>query len=252
MCTVIVAHKCYESTPLLVAANRDEELTRPFTGPTLRPCGERMAIAPTDTRAGGTWMGLNSAGAMAAITNRFVGSADPERRSRGELVLAALAHDSSAAGASAVASLDPCDYNPFHLVLADRTSAWVVRHEQSRLVAVQLPPGVHVITERSFDAAPTARDGWLVEQTRRWGCNAPDDAALARLLSTHGEPTTERPCVHLDSRGYGTRSSSILRFGRAVDDVTWSESPGPPCRSPHEAVDLDGILRLRGAQEGHV
>ena len=90
MCTIILAHRIYPGTPLLVAANRDELLDRPAAGPRLLPVGGLEVFAPLDLLEGGTWLGLNSAGVFVGITNRFGAGRDADRRSRGELVFSAL------------------------------------------------------------------------------------------------------------------------------------------------------------------
>ncbi|MGH0029521.1 MAG: NRDE family protein, partial [Myxococcota bacterium] len=92
MCTLIVLHRCFEAAPLVVAANRDEYLDRPTEGPALRETarGDGRVVAPRDARAGGTWLGLNENGLFAAITNRRCESPDPDRRSRGLIVMDAL------------------------------------------------------------------------------------------------------------------------------------------------------------------
>ena len=91
MCTLIVLHRCFADAELLVAANRDEYLDRPAEPPALRRWNGRTVLAPRDVRAGGTWLGLNDAGVFAALTNRPNATPDPTRRSRGLLVVDALA-----------------------------------------------------------------------------------------------------------------------------------------------------------------
>ena len=105
MCTLIVLHRCVPGSPLVIAANRDEYLDRPATPPALREdLGAGRVAAPVDERAGGTWLGLNAAGLFAAITNRPTRRPDPTRRSRGLLVLDALAEGDEAAAPAAEAA----------------------------------------------------------------------------------------------------------------------------------------------------
>ena len=102
MCTLIALHRCFADAPLVVAANRDEFLERPTEGPALRDVAIRSSdtartrvVAPRDLRAGGSWLGLNAAGVFAAVTNRRCDAPDPARRSRGWLVMKALAEPSA-------------------------------------------------------------------------------------------------------------------------------------------------------------
>ena len=103
MCTLIVLHGCLPEIPLAVGANRDEFYGRPAEGPALRNLEFSAIVAPLDIRAGGTWLGLNEHGLFAAVTNRPMQeqASDPQRRSRGLLVLDAL-RERSAIAAMAV------------------------------------------------------------------------------------------------------------------------------------------------------
>src|SRR5262245_22536097 len=122
MCTLIAFHRCFADAPLVVAANRDEFHERPTEGPALREAStsssrrlERSAragsgavtrvVAPRDLRAGGTWLGISESGLFAAITNRRCDTPDPQRRSRGWLVMEALAEPSAERAADRFAHL---------------------------------------------------------------------------------------------------------------------------------------------------
>ena len=87
-------------------------------------------VAGLDVQAGGSWLGVNDDGVVAAVLNR-VGRLGPAagKRSRGELVLEALDHaDAAAAAAQALGDLDPDAYRPFNLVIADSRDAFWLRH----------------------------------------------------------------------------------------------------------------------------
>jgi uncharacterized protein with NRDE domain len=106
MCTLLVASRVFDDTPLLVAANRDERLDRPAAPPRLFEARAIPVVAPVDLQAGGTWLGLSARGVFAGITNRFGVPPDPARRSRGELVFEALLGADAQAGADRIAALD--------------------------------------------------------------------------------------------------------------------------------------------------
>ncbi len=102
MCTLLVATRRWPGTPLLIAANRDEHLQRPAAPPSSRRVGSRRIFAPTDLRAGGTWMGLNDAGLFVAITNRFAGEEQPppEEEQAVEVVFESVASEQEEEGSS--------------------------------------------------------------------------------------------------------------------------------------------------------
>ena len=91
MCTVVILHRPGHAWPLLLAANRDEMTGRPWRTPARHWPDRPQITGGLDEQAGGTWLGVNEAGLIAAILNR-PSSLGPEagKRSRGELPLTAL------------------------------------------------------------------------------------------------------------------------------------------------------------------
>ena len=84
-------------SPLLIAANRDEQYDRPSAPPQLLG-KEPKFIAGRDLRAGGTWLGANEHGVIAAMLNRRINSqnvAFADARSRGLLCIDLLARRSA-------------------------------------------------------------------------------------------------------------------------------------------------------------
>jgi uncharacterized protein with NRDE domain len=238
MCTLVVAVSVWGSAPLVVAANRDERLARPAAPPhRWARDDEPEVFAPRDLSAGGTWLGVRGASLFVGITNRFTGRVSPPGpRSRGELVLDALAIGSVDAAAERIAGLSPAMHNPFHLVIADRRAAHVVWNDGVRHHHEVLPPGLHVLTERSRGAAPTERDGLLRLRLdeRRWESEPGIDEWRA-LLSEHAASSLEGPCVHADGQGYGTRCSTVVRLP-VEGGIGFFHADGRPCVTPY--VDL--------------
>jgi Transport and Golgi organisation 2 len=129
MCTVVLLRRPQAPWPLLLAANRDELRSRPWRPPARHWPDRPGVVAGLDVQAGGSWLGVNDDGVVAAVLNR-VGSLGPAsgKRSRGELVLEALDHADAAAAASALADLDPDAYRSFNLLVADARDAFWLRH----------------------------------------------------------------------------------------------------------------------------
>jgi len=73
--------------PLIVAANRDESLSRPSAPPAEVEPG---VIAGRDLESGGTWLGINRHGLFIAVTNRKTPLRTPASLSRGLLALETL------------------------------------------------------------------------------------------------------------------------------------------------------------------
>ncbi|HZZ83758.1 MAG TPA: NRDE family protein [Anaeromyxobacteraceae bacterium] len=243
MCTLAVAFSTDRRFPLVVAANRDEHLVRPAEGwalrenphgnlsPLRRPEGAGRVAAPLDLSGGGTWIGVSPAGVFAALTNFHPpegGWPDRRRRSRGELVLRALAAPDAPTAAEALSALDAGRYNPFHLVVADAARAFLWRYDGRRASLDPLAPGLHVVTERSGDGS----DPRALRVRARWPLD-PSVPALAALLALPEAPGEPAVCVH-DSDTYGTRSAAILRLAGRLSESELFVADGPPCAAPFE------------------
>jgi len=243
MCTLVALHRCTPDASLWIAANRDEYLDRPAEGPALRAGRTGALVAPLDRRAGGTWWGLNANGVFAAITNRPTADLDPSRRSRGQLVLDALAADSARAAADALAPIGRDLYNPFNLFVADGDRAFALVYDGAPSL-VELAPGAHVIGNADPDARDVPKVRRALEHAEAIAAGPPDRIAedLASLCRTHevGDPRAST-CVHYG--GYGTRSSSLLRLGSEQDLLRHAD--GPPCTSPYR--DFTPLLTQLGA-----
>jgi uncharacterized protein with NRDE domain len=243
MCTLIALHRCYPSAHLLVAANRDEFLARPASGPAVHAWHGRRVIAPIDERAGGTWLGLNDAGVFVALTNRPTQRLEASRRSRGLLVADALGRGTAASAAEAALRLAPNAYNPFNLFVADAEHAFAVVYEEKPRVRV-LAPGAHVIGNADPNDVAVPKIGRLLAEAERIASGPEPDAldALAALCRSHDAASgaaLERACIHTPD--YGTRSSTVLRRGTPREADVLRFASGAPCETPYQ--DLTPLLR---------
>ena len=156
MCTLIAIHRKVPGRWLVVAANRDEYLDRPAEGPALRRGPGGAVVAPLDAQAGGTWLGLNAHGVFVALTNLRTGEPNPTLKSRGAVVMDALAFGSADATAGALARLPRDTYNSFNCFVADPAAAYLITY-RDRPEVHSLAPGVHVVG--NADAAAAIRNG---------------------------------------------------------------------------------------------
>ncbi len=256
MCTLIVARDLAggematdeeSAVQLWVGANRDEALDRPSKPPSIRREDGVRILAPTDERAGGTWLGINEHGLFVGLTNRYASPYAPARRSRGELVLRALRCASASKAAAHIGALDGADYNGFHLICADASSMHLVWGDSARMVRAPLGSRVAVITERSLGATDDARKRRTkrrIERVRSAGRFGSDwlKATLRDVRVESGEtvdlevPATGSShglCICPDQGNYGTRSSTVLALG---DDPRGWHAEGPPCRVDYESI----------------
>jgi len=249
MCTVVVLRRPEAPWPLLLAANRDELSSRPWRPPA-RHWPERPDVtASLDVEAGGSWLGINDDGVVAAVLNR-VGSLGPAagKRSRGELVLEALDHADASAAAAAMVDLDPEAYRPFNLLIADSRDAFWLRHGgglpafgfrtssgawqevdaawmpgtgapkptlRTPITCEPLPEGYAMLTARDLNDPASARVRHHLPQFERAG--APDPAAgkwdnWIRLLGQRAAPGEEPgDAMNIVTNGdFGTVCSSLV------------------------------------------
>lgn len=183
-------------------------------------------VAPRDEQHGGTWLGVNEHGVLTAITNRFGAARNAEKRSRGELVLFALTQPRAALAAEKIRSLNPADFNPYHLVIADALGAHVVWSDGRDARREELEPGVHVLTERSFAASENARKEYLDARIARLRAeSALHRHALVDLLAVRRDGDIDSTCVSIPELNYGTRSSTVVD----VDQRRLEFADGAPC-----------------------
>ncbi len=207
MCTLLIAYQAYSDCPLFLATNRDEFLNRPAGGFRYWPQANGGFVAPMDKQAGGTWLGVNTHGIAAAITNRYGNPPDPARRSRGELVPMALNEVTVESSVERLCSLAPGDYNPFHLLVVSTTQGAVVWSDGQTLNHERLQRGFTVITEQSYGAADGGREVHL----RKALAQNPSRETLAQLLRTSAVAGAGAR-VSIPEMNYGTRSSTLIKW----------------------------------------
>jgi uncharacterized protein with NRDE domain len=252
MCTMVVLTRPGHDWPLLLAANRDEMIGRPWRPPARHWPDRPEVVAGLDELAHGSWLGLNDDGVAAGVLNRFgtLGPA-PNQRSRGELVLEALDHADAAAAAAALAELDPRAYRPFNMIVADNRHAFWLRHADPsgrRRVSVHaLAPGLAMIAAGDLDDRETPR---LCRYHPRFAAApAPDpdrddwDAWAALLADTetsaHDGPAGAMRFI--TERGFATVSSALLALpaaGRRGVKPIFRFRAWQPQASPWESIAL--------------
>jgi len=224
---------------MLVAANRDEKLDRPWASPASHWPDQPDVTGGLDQLAGGTWLAVNTAGVVAAVLNRLgsLGPA-PGKRSRGELPLLALRHKTAAEAASSLEGLDSAPWRSFNLVLADRHGAWFLRGTGHGKVHCQaIAAGVHMVTAREPDDFSSPRIARNLMRFRKASRPSPPEwSDWPRLLSDRTLPMDAAINIPPFS-GFGTASSALV--GLAEDGGRqFLFAPGPPDEATFSPVAL--------------
>ncbi len=263
MCTLVVLRRPGHPWPLILAANRDEMTGRHWQAPGRHWPERPHILAGLDELGGGSWLGVNDWGVAAGILNR-AGSLGPQKdkRSRGELVLAALEHRDASGGATALTRIVPDSYRSFNLVVADRRDAYWVRHRAGPpnpggrspgIEAFELPPGLSMLTAHDRNDPESAR---IRSYLPRFEAATPPDphrgawGAWKRLLASRrfdpGDGPQGAMTVIADS-GFETVSSSLIALPGLPQNArakpakpVWLFAPGRPDKTPYEDVGIMG------------
>ncbi len=217
MCTLVILRRPGHAWPVLIGANRDETIERASDPPGRHWPDRPEVVAGLDLLAGGSWLGVNDWGVVAAVLNR-TGSLgpSPDRRSRGELVLEALDHADAAAAAEALSHLDPGAYRTFNLIVADSRDGFWLRHAGGvRVERRALKAGLSMIAAGDIDDLGSRRIALALPAFRDWPAPDPDrgdwagwQALLESTRAPPGEPAASAMRFRTD--GYGTVSSALI------------------------------------------
>jgi len=261
VCTLTLAWRTFGDAPVAVAATRDEAVNRRSEPPAARGADGGRYVAPRDTAAGGTWIGVSESGVVAAVANRWLEADREGDRSRGLLVADCLTAASAEDAVRAIErELDARAYDGFNLVLADGRAAFLLSYN-GRLAVTPLGPGVHVVG--NVGGVVNGAERFAVPPRRREaGARRADSArqiagALAPEPGETGTAWTDRAgdalanheydaCRHGDE--FCTRSFTRIRTG---SDPAVGFADGPPCETPVEPVSLPaGFARADDAVSG--
>jgi uncharacterized protein with NRDE domain len=227
MCLVLVALRSHPEYPLVVAANRDEFYDR-ATVPAQLWEEVPSVLAGRDLKAGGTWLGVDRRGRIAAVTNFRQGEREnPAPRSRGLLVSEFLTGDAPAPEYMDRVQRDAALYNGFNLIAGDAGGLFYFSNRQGRVR--HLAPGVYGLsnhlldtpwpkvatTKTAFHAMLTGRGSELSEDLLRLLADR-SQPADDLLPSTGVPPDWERllSSAFIASDHYGTRSSTVVLVDR--------------------------------------
>ncbi|MCY4237522.1 MAG: NRDE family protein [Rhodospirillaceae bacterium] len=249
MCTVVLLRRPDHPWPILLAANRDEMMKRPWKPPARHWPDRANVVAGIDLEAGGSWLGANDAGVVAAILNRpnALGPA-PNKRSRGELVLEALDSVAAADVIDRFRALDGEAWKPFNMVIADRTNAYWLRNRGSeaawRIEAFPIAEGLSMITARELNDTGSNRIRRYLERFRTASTPDPDRGEWKNWQNILGDRERDDDGAPDSSMnictdfGFGTVSSSLIAVPAAQNPrpTIWLFSPGQPDLCDYEPV----------------
>jgi len=216
--------------------NRDERKTRGVArGPVARECRGTAYIAPTDTDAGGSWVGVNTRGLSLWILNTL-GTEDAGRPyvSRGLLLLSLMDCRTQEEAAARICGDDLGRYRPFTLAtLAPGVPVVTIRWN-----GVDLPPETTTGVSPPLSSAPQR----VVEHRRTLlaGMTCGRPAAVADLVAYHRshvpEPGRHSVCMHGERSG----TVSLSHVSVSEEAVAFRYAAGPACTGDFDAPVVIG------------
>jgi uncharacterized protein with NRDE domain len=240
MCLLALFYRVVEDAPVVAGANREEVYRRGGEPPRLHddPC---RWVGGVDPAAGGTWLGVNEHGVLAAVTNRNKDSKPSRPRSRGLLVRDLLSCASAAAASElAVHELSTDRYDGCNIVCADGRSA-VVLQGGDWLRVRPLPPGLHVLTNGDIHDERDARRTFVAQLLGQEGYRYRTSADCVEVLrQVCGRREPGEPPVCLRGADRGTTSSTIIALRPSLAESVYLHAQGPPDRTPYE--DYSALL----------
>jgi uncharacterized protein with NRDE domain len=209
MCLVVVAHAAAARYRFVIAANRDELHARPTRPASWWPEPPGL-LGGRDLLAGGTWLGVDRRGRIAAVTNVRDGTPRDAPRSRGALVTDYLGGAEPAASLAARLAAAGDGFAAFNLLLLDGAE---LRYASNRAPPTRLAPGVHALSNAplgvDWPKTATAKDGL----TRVLASADPLEGLFELLAIRSTADSAEeryRSAHFVTGPLYGTRCSTVI------------------------------------------
>jgi uncharacterized protein with NRDE domain len=239
MCLLAISYQACDDAPLLVAANREEFYARPSLPPTIQE-GPPRVLCGVDARAGGTWLGVNEHGVVAAVTNRRKPCPPAAPRSRGLLCRELLDFASAREAADyAMQQLASGAYDGANFACLGYDFAAVI-HAGQKLEMIALRPGLHLLTAGDLDDECDPRQRLARELFGETALKGPEDFVVAaRSVCSHY--AEDGPSIIIRRPDRGTVSSVIFVLSREAARCQFHFAPGPPDRTEYQ--DLSPLLR---------
>ena len=206
MCSLSIVER---GAQRFITMNRDEARSRHEYPSLFSADATHPMVYPRDAQAGGTWFGVNGAGIVLALLNRYQDPQVQGKHSRGWLIPELLKLPTVAAMRAQFDGVEPAlfvsDYNPFDLVFIDAkhvlrlswNGAQATWHEHSApcfFTSSSLRPlEVIALRETTFDdwqskSAGTDLDAESILHTLHWADKADAQTAIRmRREQTHSK-----------------------------------------------------------------
>lgn len=239
MCLILFAVLPDPDHRLVVAANRDEQYSRPSAQANWWPDFPHV-LGGRDLEAGGTWLGISRTGRFAAVTNFREDPPDPlPPRSRGELTAGFLTGGMAAESFLRQVHENADEYRGFNLVLGDDTGFYYYSNRDRKIQP--LPPGYYGLSNQLLDCDWPKVIRGRKQLSRLADAGFPPDELFGLLFCQgDGAPFSQS---FIATETYGTSASTVITVS-ATGSVYFEE------RSFRPWGEADRIHRYRFGLEG--
>ncbi|MFW2367458.1 MAG: NRDE family protein [Desulforhopalus sp.] len=227
MCLLFFSYNMTPGYRLVMAANRDEFLSRPTALLGYIDPAETL-LAGRDITGGGTWLGVSKNMKFGAITNyRDCLLLPGNPPSRGEILLDFLQGEMDVRSYVHHLSSRGQNYNGFNVVLGDQHEVYYYSNRNT--TPRVLEPGFYGLSNHQLDTPwPKVVRGKKLLRPHMVECSTIDPYELFRLLEDRQQPLDEQlpvtgvglewerllGTIFIESDHYGTRSSAVV----TIDD----------------------------------
>lgn len=253
MCLIVFAYKYHPQYPLILAGNRDEFHRRPTQKLHVWD-GNPNILAGKDLKEGGTWLGINQHGKMAAVTNhRDLSNIKENAPSRGFIVTEILKSDLSTSEKLFDMAPDFSKYNGFNLIAGTVDDLYYCSNHDNSFQKIK--PGLYGISNASLNTPWPKTNSALENFSTALNSGQPDSNEIFDLLcDTNRYPENMLPktglspemekavsSVFILTDDYGTRSSALLMVDKngKIKFTEKTYSPGTTDITNTEEFHLD-------------
>ncbi|MDR0870261.1 MAG: NRDE family protein [Planctomycetaceae bacterium] len=238
---IAVQFHATNDSPLLIAANREERISRPTQVPRIQS-GRPRVVCGIDKTSGGTWAGVNQHGLFVAVVNCFKRNLPEEPRSRGTLCRELLAsRNAEEALEKAYSELLTGMYSGGNFLCVDRFSGGVA-YGGNTVEVEKLRPGLHILSANRLNDYNDHRQEFA---RRLLTLQRVDSAvtffAVAGRTFSRKPDTTGKHGIEISEPDYGTVSSMLLSLTDKSQRSIMQYAAGPPSEKNYE--DISALLR---------
>lgn len=247
MCILFVAVRQHPEYPLLIAANRDEFHRRPTSASGFWQ-DQPDILAGRDIQGGGTWMGINRRGQIAALTNiRSPSTFVADKPSRGHLVSDYLAGSTATDYAKWLRQYRN-NYNGYNLLFGHWHSLSVYNNHTDQLTLLE--NGVYGLSNADIHSPWPKTSKGVAALTNYCHLGSTDIEMLFNIL--RDETPADEAClpdtgvskewekrlssIFICSEEYGTRTSTLLMVNRH-SQISWHERSFLPSGELYNTVN---------------